>query len=568
MGFGVHLIQGIRNGLRAPLQQPGVTLFVTLTLGFGVGVNVAIFSLLDSLVDRPPLNVRAPDRLVRVHSISNYTDYRDIAARARSLDITVATRVDRSVGRGESALQLRFECVGHSYFELLGVQPMLGRTFARQDDRGGAPRLVVLAHSFWSRLYEGDAAVIGTVLRIGGQDYTIVGVGPAGFSGVEMQAADAWTPVAASPNVCSATGTSLIDSRDGHWLNAIGRIRDGFTLAQAVSEFSQYNTTPVDRSPVVGSGRTVEPFYESGRHRQSREWLMSQWLLGGAGVVLLIVCVNVGTLLSLRNANRRREIAVRLQLGATRGHVLTQLLFENLAVATLCGVPAIIAAGWTRVFLSAFIPDISLGSILSLRVFLVLCGLVIGVGLLSGSGPAMKASRTDPRIFLLGGSALATRQRSPTLEVLLALQFGLAVVLVMVATLFDESVKNLERDLGYDLDRVVVATVDLAGHGYGSAAEVESIFALLLQRVRGIPGIKSASVTSQSLLDTGAPMAFVAFRRPASTHGAAPMINAVLPGYFEAIGTELVSGRGFSASDTAGSEPVMIEVDPETWTAA
>ena len=557
VGVAVHIAQGIRHGLRAPLRRPGATLVVVLTLGVGVGVNLAVFGLLDSLVGRPPPHVQAPGRLVGVRTIRTFQDYRNLAPRSQTLDVSVYTRVETSSGMGSSAIPFHLECVGHSFFGLLGVKPLLGRTFDSNDAVEGSRRVVVLSYGLWVRRFASDIAVIGTVIDIGNRSFEIVGVAPRSFRGAQRGSVDAWTPLRTSPNVCSFTGTSLLGDTSGGWLRAFGRIREGFTFAQADAEWASFGRTAREGFLPVSSLEALAPLYDSRAQVQSRDWMLARWLATGSFAVLLIVCANVAVLLSLHSARHRHEVALRLQLGASRGQVLVQLMSENMIVAALCAVPAVVVASWTDTLLAAFFPGASLVTSSSLRVVGVLAGLVLFAGLVSGLGPAATASRAELTAFLPIGS-VPTRKRLFARDVLLMLQVALSMVLVMSAGLFDRSVRNLERDLGYDLEPILLATANLHNSRYAHSSEAGPVFDSLLGRVRAVGQIDLASLTSRSPLDSGEPVVMFAVRRPASDRSATSTLNAVSPGYFDTLGTSLIKGRGFTDLDTADGQPVMI----------
>ena len=540
-------------------RQPAVSLVTMAALIAGIGVAGAVAGFLASLNAPPRWTARAaaPHALVRVRPVRNYGSFTAVARRLETLDIAVYLRVPASLGRGRFAAPLRRECVSGSYWEVLGVQPFAGRSFDPRDDVEGGPPVVLLAHHFWLRRFEGDLAALGATLRIDGRRHTIIGVAPPDFGGVDAPPADAWTPLAASPTFCSASGRPILDQ--GAWLQAVGRVRPGFTAAHADAEVAARFPVEAEAERRFGRG-VVEPLYGGRAAWESPAGRIGRWLAAGVVFMLLVVCVNVSSLRSLQVADRQEVLAVRRRLGATRLRLGGALWVETLLLAALCAPPAVIVALWTAWTLEAFFPLGSAEAVLSPRGLAGLTAAALAVGGLAGAAPAVAGARTALR-SVPGESMPAAARPSLGRDALLASQVAAVLVLIMVAQLFVRSTAELRRGLGFDLDGVAVLTADLERAGFGSA-DVRSTFDLLAERVVRLPDVEAAALASRSLLspDESTPMRGV--MAPGSS-GSVPAaaVNAVSPSYFDVVGTRLVHGRAFTREDAAGSRPVMIVSD-------
>jgi predicted permease len=549
--------QHLRQAVRQFRREPGFTLTAMLTLAVGVGVNTAMVGLVDALMFRPPDHIVSPDRLVSVEHVANYVEFSALRDRARTLDVAALTRpTPLSLGLGAGASEVRTECVTPGYFPLLGVAPAFGRAFTAADDRRGSPPTVLLSDGLWQRQFAGNPAAIGSTVLLAGRSYGVIGVAPRGFAGVHMNRVDAWILIAISPEACSFTGTNLLAESGAAWLDTIGRIRDGATLAEAEAEVASVD--PEARR--VGAARAhqeLEPLYAS-RTTLSRQNRLALWLAGGAAIVLLVACANVAGLLSIRAIDRRREVAVRLQLGATRGHIVRQVLTEHLLLAAASAVVALGMAAWIGVLVEPFFPAVTAETMLNARLFAMLGVCALVAGLLSGVVPAIQTSRADATRLSRSGHA-ATREHSAFRSSLLVAQVALALALMVGAGLFVRSVANLRKDLGFDLDHVVVATVNLQKAGIEKPADVRSAFDLLLARVQEVPDVERASLTSGSILDTGGAMTVTAFSPDAISNPlSGATVTQVSTDYFSTLGTRILRGRAFTDADNASAAPVMI----------
>ncbi len=564
-----HLVRDVSHAVRMLRRDARFTAAVVLTLSLGVGANAAMFGLVDALLFRPPDHVRAPDRLVDVNGVTNYVQYADLSDRVRTVDLTSYIKpVTLSFGVGPDAAPARTQCVTHTYFPVVGAEPLVGRTFSAADDRPGAEPTIVIGYNLWQRQFGADRAIIGRSVTLAGKSVSVIGVAPAGFAGVATETIDVWTPLAASPLLCSFTGANLLWSTKAHWLTTIARLHDGVDLSQAETEMASLRSV-IDADQTDGSPKgsptshrpLLELLYASRRSHLSGTSQVALWLAGGALLVLLIACANVAGLLSARAIDRRREIAVRLQLGATRSRLLAQLLVENLLLAALCGVVALGVTVLLARALQEYFPLVVNASLFGARALGVLAGYAVLAGMLSGLVPAMQLSR-QTHAGPSRGSRAVVAEHSRFRNGLIVAQIALALVLVVVTGLFVRSLDTVMKDVGYDLDHVVVATIDFQRAGYRRSADVAALFDAMLSRVRQVPQVETVALSSGAVLGFGGGVSFATAVRSSITAppqpGGFPVMTVVSADYFKALGFHLRRGRPFAAQDDGASPPVII----------
>ncbi len=529
---------------------------VLLALALGVGANGATLTLAAALLLAAPEHVRNPERIVRAPSIRSWAEFAEVSRRARTIDLAAHTRSELGLGLGAEAAPARVECVTRGYFRLLGVRPALGRTFAETADGGRAGASVVLSHGLWTGRFGGDPAVVGRAVLLGNRGHVVVGVAPRGFRGLGPAAADAWMLLTASPDLCSFTGEDLLDDRNAAWLWTIGRPRDGFTLRDAQAEVATLTSGASGGAGTSGAGRRgLVPAFGASR-AGTRDGQVALWLAGAGGLMLLIACLNVAVLLSIQVLDRAGEFAVRRRLGATRARVFVHFLLEHLAAAAVCGAAAAGVGMAVGGLLAGLLPIAGGEEFRGAPFFARVGALTLLAGVLGGLGPAaylLRASRPSRR----QDAAFAAPSGGGLRSLLVTAQFALALVLVVGAGLFVSTVRHVDRTPGLDVDRVIVATVDLARNGYG-AGRVRGVFDEFLQRLERVPEAASASVSLAPLLASGG--SFAAYPLRAMSGEApreVPLFNAVSRGYFRTVGTRIVRGRGFAADD-AGGRPVLV----------
>ena len=558
------LMQDLRYGLRRMRREPGFTALIALTLALGVGANAAMFGLVDVLMFRTPAHVPQPERIVSV-SARNYVQYQELRDRLQSVELAAYTRHTLSFGAGADATPLRAECVTPSYFAVAGVQPLRGRGFTIADDQPGAPPAIVLSHASWATQFGSDRAALGTRVSVAGRMFEVIGIAPPRFTGLGLETIDAWILLTASPEACSFTGTNLLRSSGGSWLRTIGRLRKGVTHAQAAAELgaveTQVSSRPIRRMPdrtIATASFTLRPVYESRRLSLSPDSRLALWLAGGAIVLFLLACANVAGLLWTHTLDRAREIAVRLQLGASRRRVFGQLLLEHLLMAGVGALAAIAVGVWIGQGINQYFPFAADAGLMNGRTIAVVAALAFAAGLLSGAVPAYQASKAGTERFLRTGPGLmGDRTRFRT--VLLSVQVGLALVLVTGAGLFVGSVNRYREDFSYDLDRVAVASIDFRKSSLRTPQAILAIFRTLEARVRQLPQVERTALSASPVLGSGGSVRVVGLRRSRSeVSGEMNALSDVSPEYFATLGLPMTAGRGFTSSDLHGPPAIVI----------
>jgi len=589
------LRQDVRYTLRGLRRQPGFAAGVVLTMALGIGANATMFGIVDRLMLRPPAHVADAGRVRRVYfqeiseggveqtdemvSYARFATLRD-STKAFGRVATWSTR-EQVLGSGREAREIQTGVVSASFFPLLGVRPHLGRFFTADEDRppmGSA--LVVLGYDLWQSEFGGDSAALGRTVRIGTREYQVVGVAPAGFSGVELGRVDVWLPVSVVGNDvvdpylrrADTTGTlQWHQVRNVSWLNLLGRLAPGVTDAQADAELTVAERRWLAAAPEPPSAAelartrprvTVGPIQRERGPDGPPSGRVAIWLAGVALLVLVSACANVANLLLARATRRRREIAVRVALGVARRRLAWQLLLESLLLALFGGVAGLLVAHWGGGGVrTVLLPDVAWsGTLADPRVlgFAALAALLTGA--LAGLAPALQASDPDLASALKAGAREGGFQRSRTRALLLVAQGALSAVLLVGAGLFVRSLHNVtSADLGFDPGRVLLVNVDLRRAGY-TEEEALALYDRLHERVRALPGVARASLTttvpfwSNINLDLRVPGLDSV---PALPSGP-PTFNAVSPEYFRTMGTAIVRGRGFTEGDRFGAPRVVV----------
>jgi putative ABC transport system permease protein len=561
-----EMFQDLRYGVRMLLKRPGFTLVAVLTLGLGIGANTAIFSVVNGLLLRP-LPYSEPERLVMLSEkvrdslrnpipYPNFSDWREHAesfegmASVRSQPFNL-TGVDRPV-------QLRGRTVNWNFFQLLGVQPQLGRTFVEEDDRYGAPRTALLSHTVWQERFGGEAAVLGTKLTLNGDPHEVIGVLPPDFE--YFQKDDLYVPIGL------ILGPQLPLSNRGNTMGlfALARLKPGVPIEQANSEMAAIAAELERAYPAVNSGRSaqVEPLQDV----MAEGVRQSLWVLFGAvGFILLIACVNVANLLLVRAVERQKEISLRLALGAGRGRIVRQLLAESLLLGLLGGAFGALVGRWVLAGLLSLAPENvpQLSSVsLNLMALLFTLGVAVLTSVLCGLIPALHAARTDLHTSLKeGGRSTAGTAREVTRKALLVVEVGLALVLLVGAGLLVRSMTRvLGVDLGFSPDNLLTMRITLPGQTYPPPRR-RAIYEDCLARLGALPGVRSAALTQGLPIDgPGWVSVFIAADKPVPPRDELP-VTALIPisaNYFEVMGIRLISGRGFSSTDTTDSSHVTV----------
>ena len=577
------ILQDIRYGLRMIAKAPGFTLLATLALALGICANTTIFSFINGLILRPLTGVKDPDRLVAVYTSdyssglyggSSYPDYVDLRDQADVFENLAA--FDQTVlnASGESeAERLRGFVVTGNYFDLLGVRAQLGRTLQPSDDQPANAAPVVISDSLWQRRFSADPAVVGKTLRLNDKLYTIVGVTEPSFRGMRLGLPpEFWLPTTANPDF--STG-----KRDDRGIQLVGRLKPDVSLAQAQTQlttiaarlaqaYPDTNRGTIDR-PNEPRPMTVGRESRVGPEAQIAIKRVSLLLFAVVGLVLLIACANVANLLLARASARRREIAVRLALGASRRRLIRQLLTESLLLALLGGVAGLLATQWTVRLLPQFFPaNDANGLDLSVdwRVLVFTLGVSFLTGLLFGLAPALQATRLNllPALKAEASGYGQRRRRIALRDVLVIAQLAMSLVLLVSAGLFVRSLRQaLTFDPGFAVDNLLVASLETRGARLNEQ-QGQEFYQQTLERVGSLPGVQSVT------LSMIAPISGGGYRRNITLEGYQPKpnedtelnTNTIGLNYFSTMGIPIVAGRDFDKQDREGS-PLVVIVNEE-----
>src|ERR1051326_1984113 len=561
------MLKDVRYGIRSLLKRPGLTAVALLTLGLGIGVNTAIFSAVDSVLLRP-LPLQNPDRLVAVweHTPSlgiaqnhmapaNFFDLRQHNEVFEGLSAFSETSVNLT-GTGEPE-HLTGQLVSANVFSLLGVAPALGRAFSPDEDQIGREHVVVLSDALWQRLFNRNPNIVNRQITLNGESFTVVGVMPRGFFFPEREA-ELWLPWAMEPEQASGRGD--------HYLRVVGRLKPGITIerANAVTEALAAHLAKDYPRTNEGLGILVRSFQQDYVGDLRLPILI---LFGAVAVVLLIVCANVANLLLAQATTRRREIAIRMALGAKRWTIARQFLTESLLLAIGGGLLGALGATWGVAALSKLLPE-SLAKLQAIsvdaRVLLFTLAAVVVTAIAFGVVPALHAARANPGESLtetrgdLAGGVSGRHVR----RLLVVSEVALAVVLLVGAGLLIRSFQRLRQvDLGFKTDNLLTMRMELPMPKYLKADARDAFYSELVRRVDEIPGVESSGLISFLPLSTsGMKFMFSVEGRalPGDMNQPFALYRAVTPDYFRATGIPLQRGRFFDAHDTRDSLPVVV----------
>jgi predicted permease len=569
-------LQDLRFAMRSLARSPGLTIAAVLTLGLGIGANSAMFGVVDRLFFRPPAHVLDPDRVVRVNvtktlppfgtftnSLADFPRYAELKDHARTLSAVAGyAGTGFSLGRGQEARRVSGELVSASFFTLLGVHPERGRFFTADEDRKGGAHLAVLSHEFWHTQYADDSGVLGKTLQLGANLYTVIGVAPKGFSGVDLEQRDVWVPLSvAGPE---SRWPMVLECDGCYWMNTVARLAPDATPAQAAAEATGLYRSHAGRDVSKGDSTAVVSLgsvHQALGPNADNAAKLSLWLIGVCGAVLLIACANVANLLLARALQRRREIAVRVALGAGRARLIRQLYAESALLGALGLGAALLVTLWAGPLLrAALIPDAAPGNPLALRVFLFSAAVALGTALLAGLAPALHAGVPDLSAALKSGVREGGVGRSATRTGLLVGQIALTFILLTGAGLFITSLHRvLGLRLGFDPDRLIVATVNLDALGY-KRAEINATYERLRERVERVPGVVGASLSIGTPFQTSWAMSVTVPDRDSipQVKTGGPYVSAVTPDYFRTMGSAMRRGRAFTDGDVTGAANVVI----------
>lgn len=575
--------QDLRFAVRMLAKNPGFTIVGLLTLALGIGANTAIFSVLDQLLIRP-LPVREPGQLALIGQTRrdgsvdfdfNYPLFRDYQVHNSAFSQLAATsEMDVGLGAGGATERQRAMLVSGNYFDLLGINAALGRTFAKNE---GAEiddaAVVILSHGLWQRRFGADPQVIGRTVTINERPFTIIGIAPREFTGTSRATVpDLYLPI----TINGRTGGPLppavdpLRTRFASWLFMIGRLKEGVTFAQAQAGMNKlaaeiHAVTPTNTSTNLVVLPGAAGFTQDLRNAR----LPLNLLMGISGLVLLIVCTNLANLQLTRATGRVREFAIRLAMGAGRASLIRALLVESVLLAVLGGGLGLFLARWLVKVLQDLRPanvGFQLHAGLDARVLSFAFGSSVLTGILFGLAPALRSSRPQlvPELKGGGGTTEASAGRWHVRETLTLLQVSLSLVVLVCAGLCVHSLEKLQHlNPGTEPSRVVLMSLDLGLNNY-TPSRANDFYNRLLEQVRTLPGMEAASLAYNTPLSGRAPATSVnriEDYQPAPHEYPFVDFNIIATDYFRALGVPVIHGRDFNETDLAKSPAVVIVND-------
>jgi predicted permease len=569
------LFQDLRYALRMLRKNPGFAIVSVITLALGIAANTTIFSWINATLLNPIPGVSRPNEIVAVQSGRanpfSYPDFLDLRDRGKSFaGLTAFTFAPASLTGEGKPERVWATMVTANYFDVLGVKPALGRGFLPGEDKppNGAP-VAIISHRLWQRRFAADPAIVGQTLHLNTRPFTIVGVAPPEFQGSTSGLRfDLWVPVTAVKDLGEG-GNELIDSRGDNWLNLLGRLNPGLSREQAQTESTILLQQIAVQFPDSHRGSNQVTLYPLWRAPNGANGFFSALLpilMGVAGVVLLLACSNVANLLLLRGLSRRKEMCIRLSLGAGRVRLVQQLFVENILLSLAAGAIALPITVWTSRSFMNFAPHTDFPIWISVsvdrRVLLATLAITFASGILFGILPALRASGMNPANVLKDESgAMAGGRRKARLSSGLAVaQIALSLTLLVSAGLFIRSFRATQHfDPGFNQRNVLLASYDLFPNGY-KQADGTAFDRQVLNNVAAVPGVLSAGLADwvplgfSSNSDSFVPEGYV----PGPHELVAAGVARISPGYFTTVGIPLLSGRDFSPHDSAESQTVVV----------
>ena len=558
------ILHDLRYALRMLVKSPAFSIIAVLTLGLAIGANSAIFSVVNAVLLRP-LPYPQSDQLVRVFGSqpqlalapsapANFLEWKE--------ENEVFERIATYVGQGfnltggDKPERVIGSRVSTDLFQLLGVQPALGRAFTEEEDQEGRSKVVILSQQFWQSRFGGDPNTLRQTITLNDQLYTVVGIMPAGFAFPDTRT-QVWTPV--------AFNAAERATRDTNFIEVIARLKSGVSIEQARANMTTLTQRQAERYPKTNTGVGAKVI---SLHEQTvgdvRPMLVV--LLCAVGFVLLIACANVANLLLARAAARHREMAIRGALGASRSRVVRLLLTESVLLAVVGGAAGLLLAIWSLDLLVSLKPA-NLPRLAEIgvnrTVFFFTLAVSLVTGIVFGLAPALQASKPDLNEGLKESSRGTSGgpRRQQVRALLVVSEIALSLVLLVGAGLMMRSFSRLLAvDPGFKPDHVLTAFVSLPVSKYSKREEQAAFFDRLVERLRNLPGVTSAGVVSDLPLFGGSSTGFEIDGRPAPLPGQRPMTDyrMINPDYFNTMGMRLVKGRAFSRHDTEDAPGVVI----------
>jgi predicted permease len=571
------LLQDLRYAVRMILKSPVLSGLAILSLGLGIGANTTIFSVTNALLLQS-VPVAEPTRLLAVYTTDkknpgfaplSHLNWKDYAKDGEVFEGVLGYDwTPMSLNTGGQPQVLFGQLVSGNYFDLLGVRAVLGRTFGpHEDEVPGRDPVVVLSHAFWTKRLGADPRAVGQTLNLNGAAYTIIGVAPPSYTGLDVGVRpEVWVPMAMNKQV--KTGINWYEERRGLFVFTVGRLKPGVTQAQAQARLSMIAQRLETEYPNDNKGRsvTVVPLERATVNPNARDGVVAvtALLMTIVGLVLLIACANVSNLLLGRALHRRREIAVRLAIGANRRRLIRQFLTESVALALPAAALGIAIAYWARGALLALLPPLPgiavfLHLDLDWRVLAFTMVVGVGAGILFGLVPAVQASKPDVVDALkdsdrTGGSA---RRRFGIRDVLVVGQVALSLVALVGAGLFLRSLEATRKtDPGFEAKNLLSVAIDLGLQGYNQE-KGEAFLRQVRERIASLPGVAAVSYASAGPL-AGSVSRSVFLEGGDENDRTLVQVNTVGPGYFDAMRIAIVQGRPITEEDKPGGPKVAV----------
>ena len=582
-----NFLQDVRFALRGMRRSPAFALVAILTLALGIGANTAIFTVVNAVFFHP-IPVRDADRLYELFTVdqrkifgpatsvlpNSFPNAQDIQRRVQSfsgLSISNGTAVSMTIN-GVPDQYFAQLCSGN-YFDVLGVPAAIGRTFrAEEDAQPGAGPVIVLSHGFWERKFGSDRGVIGRSVLLDGQGFTIIGVAPRGFQGTGVLGGpDMWVPLSMHDQLITGLVKTFFNERRFLGFNVVARLKEGSRPEQAKAELQAIASDLERDFPTANKGRsfTMIPLLESTLNPNQRGLFQRAGavMMSIVGIVLLVACFNIANLLMTRAAGRKREMSIRVAVGASRGRIVNQLLTEAMVLATAGGAVglglALVGRNLMWKFRRPQIQQTDMDLSLDTHVLLFTIVVAIGTGLIFGLAPALQSSRPDLNAELKerSGGELYTGRRFRLRDVLVALQVAVCLVALIGAGLFLISLRNAQQmDAGFDTQNLAMLSFDLGSLNYDTARTRE-FQRRALETVQSLPGVKAATLADVIPLFNGG-FGRTVFREGEDTNngqnGVVTQFGGVSQDFLPTMGIPLLRGRNFDSSVREDSPKVAI----------
>ena len=578
-----NLIKDIRYGVRMLMKNPGVTTVAVITLALGIGANTAIFSGVNAFLMRP-LNVPHATEMVRPLEISDdrgttdefsYPDFLDYREQSKSFSgIAAEDMIQAAVDTENQNDVVWGQVVSANYFDVLQVKPILGRAFLPDEDKTvGASHVVVLSHSFWQRRMAGDPNIVGKTVQLNNRAYEVIGVAPNYFVGTKFALAlDFWTPISMAEELRRNPG--ILAERGSHWMNAIGRLKPGVSIEQASAEFATIATRlnqsyPNERAATT-QGQVLSEI--DGRWAEMGPVFKSASAIAMAivGLILLIACANVANLMLARAAGRRKEIGIRLALGANRARLVRQLLTESMLLSIAGGGLGLLLAVWVTDLMEGFIPVLEYNVVnnffaLDSRALVFTLVVSLGTGLIFGLAPAWHSSNPELVPVLKGETEKARRGKRRGIglrNVLVVAQVALSLVVLVCGGLFIKSFRKAQTmDPGFDNAKGLIVSLSPTLIGYEDE-QSRQFYKQVLERVSHVPGVDAVSYARTLPLgdssNSNGPVLKEGETLAKGSAGRVIMTNVVSPGYFKTMQIPILDGRDFDDRDQPKTQRVVI----------